>query len=491
MKKRFVPLLLIIGLIMSLVPFTAHALTPPGRVDGVDYTRIEENTMLQLPIKFTVGGKQFDGMLQNGKTIGKDEVDNIIKQVMKDSKITTGNLYRAKYVMQKATQLLGYNLEHVAQLGLKIALGAIGLDNIGEIYSVIKGEKEVAGTAANMLIGEALAGVAKNQFGGWAKLVVSGLWAGTEQLNQDIARLIEENEIAQEAIEWTIRLNVFYSECNARIAEAEKKAGGSTWSITAGQTLMTAAKFFNIDVIQWWRLSCNLQRTDYIYGDDEDPTNYGGVYRGTMVIDIWHDLSNFDDMFLDEIFSTTIIYKALQSVYYFRDLYSSPSTLTKNLINTEIEIHLDQRNMTSSGMEEYFDLTDFQDTSAFYTNHPIQGWLKNKYFNSNGEMAVYNVPVYYPDDNFWGYTNVTGPMNTVYEHNGKLLLGNRYAQLNWAGMRSNYKLTVSPLPIVGSYTDDSGNLNMPTGKYGVPFKYDFQIFKDLDNKRGSIKVLGR
>ena len=76
MRKRILSLLLAVCLLTAAMPVTAAA---AGTLEGVDYTRIEQNTTLTKQATFKVGGRTFTGQLQNGKTLTDEEVDQIIR----------------------------------------------------------------------------------------------------------------------------------------------------------------------------------------------------------------------------------------------------------------------------------------------------------------------------------------------------------------------------------------------------------------------------
>ena len=66
MRKRILSLLLAVCLLSTMIPVTAFA---AGTLEGVDYTRIKQNTTLTKQVTFKVGGRTFTGQLSNGKTL--------------------------------------------------------------------------------------------------------------------------------------------------------------------------------------------------------------------------------------------------------------------------------------------------------------------------------------------------------------------------------------------------------------------------------------
>ena len=93
MKRRVVSLLLAVCLLLATAPMPVRA---AGTLEGVDYTRIKQNTQLTKQVTFKVGGRTFTGQLQNGKTLTDEEVDEIIRGVMTSKFITSGMLLGAE-----------------------------------------------------------------------------------------------------------------------------------------------------------------------------------------------------------------------------------------------------------------------------------------------------------------------------------------------------------------------------------------------------------
>jgi len=459
-----------------IIPASA---APSNRIDGVDYGRIDENVNLRMKVEFDIGERRFEGYLQNGKTLDTKEVDSIIRSVMNEMEITSGVLRYSEDVIRRAAMNKGFNPGVVLELGAKLALEAAELDTMVELYDVATGKKAVPDAIAGYIIGKSVSTICEKYIAGIPGMVLKGLWSSADIVARETARLIEESKIAQQALERTFLLDLFYATCNERIEAKEKEKGGNSWSIECNQTVWCQKTLFDIPVLQYWKLSCDLVRTDYIYGDDEDPTNYGGVYRGTMVIDIWHDLSNFDEQFLSQIYMKLPYAKALDIVLDYHDEYTA-SSLTKQLICNNVEIHLDQRNMTSGGMTEYFMLKDFSDTSAFNVKHDVKGpanYLEYK----NGKW----------NETYVGYKG-TATVNFNYHwnsyFNGKLVMGNRYPQIIWNTWEFIYNGYMVITPYVGRCCDIDYD---ETRQFQYPILTDYQIFEDLQGNRGMLTVLGR
>lgn len=478
MRKRILSLCLSVVLCLPCFVFTVSA-APTGRIDGVDYGRIEENVSLRHKVEFDIGNRRFEGYLQNGKTLSEDDVDKIIKQVMNEMEITSGVLRYSEDIIRKAAKNKGFNPEVVLELGAKLALDATGLDKMVDLYDVATGKKDVPDAVAGYVIGHSVSTICEKYIAGIPGMVIKALWNSGDIVARETARMLEESKIAQQALERTFLLNLFYDNCNRRIEAEEKSRGMDTWSIVCNQTVWCQTTLFDIPVIQYWKLSCDLTRSDNLYGDRDDPTNYGGVYRGTMVIDVWHDLSNFDEQFQSEIFMKFPFAKIWNRFVNYQDEYSA-SSLTKQLICTDVEIHLDQRNMTSSGMTEYFMLKDFSDTSAFNMKHDIKGpfdffvfqngkWHETYYGDGGSATVDYNEHI----NNYFG---------------GSLVMGNRYPQIIWKQWEqiNNGYLVITPY--IGRYGDFNYDQSQT---HNYPITTDYKIFEDLNQGRGMLTVVGK
>ena len=476
MKKRILSLLLAVLLLLPSLLLSASA-APTGRIDGVDYGRIDENVNLRMKVEFDIGERRFEGWLQNGKTLSEQEVDKIIKTVMNEMEITSGVLRYSEEIIRKAAQNRGFNPDVVLELGAKLALSATGLDKAKDIYDIATGQKTIPGAISDYIIGESVSTICEQYMKGIPGMVFEALWNSGDIIARETARLLEESKIAQQALERTFLLNLFYQKCNERIEAEEKAKGLDTWSIVCNQTVWCQQTLFEIPVLQYWKLSCDLTRTDFIYGDDDDPTNYGGVYRGTMVIDIWHDLSNFDEQFMSKILSTLPWLPPFQAYTTMRDDYKA-SSLTKQLICTNVEIHLDRDNMTSGGMTEYFMLRDFSDTSSFIVNHGIIGPLHFGPFDNGKWIASY------PTENGTVHVNLKEEFNHYFS--GTMTNGNRYPQILFA--KQDYMFTGT---IIAPYL---GNIHEPWTHQSTPnfpVLTDYKIFEDLRGGRGMLTVVGK
>lgn len=479
MRKRCISLMLALALLLACFPAPAQAAGPPTRIDGFDYTKLKTNTLLQLPVTIKIGGREFKGWLQNGKTMSEADQDKIIKEIMSDWKITSGTFYRSKYLNEQVAKAQGFRPGVAVDLAIKGFMGGTGLDNVENAVRLMTlqvSDEEGGGMLINTALGAGLGKLASLAFGPYgpiAEAIVSGLWNCTDVAAQEVGRLIQESETAKEAVAYELKLKLFYEECNQKLLDAEKSHGGSSWHITCDGSHMVSKSLFGIPVIQHWQVNFNLPRTDFIYDDDSDPTNFGGVYRGTVRINIWHDLSGFDEAFYDRFYLGYVPLASVAGYFNMKDTYSS-SSLYKELVCHNVEIHLDRDNMTSgTGMTEYFSLGTFQDTSGFNLRHRIHGGIKAPYYNSDGILHVSVGPA-----------SVHAECAQETTFTGSLGGGNRYPQLNMQScqMRSNGYVS-APYGAGTSWNHNSG------GPGGV-IATDYSIFEDLGDGMVEVTVGG-
>ena len=477
MKKRIISLVLVLCMVAAVLPIPADAAT--GSISDVDYTRIVHSTKATLPtVEFHIGGRVFLGTLENGDRLPIEKQDEIIKQVMKDYKMTSTTLYRYEYLIKEAAKANLFNPQAAAELGTNLYLGSIGADNVVNGYKLLTGqikEEDIPGVIANTALSEGLsyiAGIAAGPYGPVAKMIVSGLMNATDAASREVGRLIEMDALCQEAVAAAMKLDLFYEECGKRIRNAEAANGAATWTLSVAHTSWCQKSLFGIPVLQNWRLSGELTRTEYIpgvyYTGQTDPTDYSGIYKGSLTIDIWHDLSSFDEQFFSRIFSNgSFPFQSVQAYFNLTDK-GGGSTLTKTITVEDVEIHINKGAGTS---ESTFSLDGGTDTSSFYLRHPIGGGVKCAYFNSDGVFS------------FSGYgVSLRAECATEYNFQGALSGDNRYAQILLEDYRfiNNFYLSA---PYVGSQSWDHG-----TGGSGGLIMTDYQIFSDLVTNQGKVVV---
>jgi|GEM_PF-2512330 len=460
---------LLLCLLACLVPASGFAAPPPGmRISGVDYARIEENIRMRLPVTVTVGNRTFTCRLENGNQLGNEKVDALIKQVMKEMEMTEGTLLYSEDVINKAAKTEGFKAEVLLELGLKLT----GADTVMDIYDVATGKKKADDALASFIIGQTVSTICEKLLGGIAGAVVSGLYNSTDVLLREQARLIEESRIKQAALEQAFLLGLFYDRCNQMIEQQEKKQGTDQWKIVGEHTLWTKTTIFGVGTMQYWKLKCDLTRT-FDYGGG-DVTDYSGVYRGKMQLELWHDLSELDAQFLNTVYlGPHMPFSILEGYYNIEDRYTMQSSLEKTLTQEDFEIHIDRANGVSGVIEEPFSLGGFTDQTLFALYHPIFCWGKPSIWDENGEFEFSGSGVYVRDELSLSFNFAGKPENN---NMSCVLMVDRWQVTDNVQVRAPYK----------SYSHDGGD-----GGGGVTVLTDHDVFRDLRKGEGVMIVRGR
>ncbi|MBR4768864.1 MAG: hypothetical protein IK088_07800 [Lachnospiraceae bacterium] len=453
--------LLVLPLIFS--GGTSKAMKKPGRIDGVDYTRIRENKDLSVPIEFQIGVYKFEGELVNGTTLSKDEIDKVIDQVMKQMDLTPGKLEFSADVIEQAKHLKGFDPAAALRIGLSVA----GFGTMYDIYDMYQGKKEIPAGLAGIVIGE-LSGQAVNFLTGkkWADVVLNAFLA-TKDIAAEWTRIEKEREIAELAMQREMLLSVFYDECNRRLEKLEKEKGSNNWKIKVNDARRKDKTLFGIGVKQIMWLKVDMERVNSF--GDKTTTNWSGIYEGSIEIQMWHDLTQFDNNF-PTLFTDQTIFKRVQHIYDTRpDSVKEKSTLTKKITIAEAQIHIDKRNAVGTTLSKNISLAGAEDVSKFQLNHVVTyalsyGPWDDGHFHASGSGVSYDA-------------NVTMEESC----SGDVLEINRYPAIIWNTHQNVvWDSLTAPLGVGWGKRELAGN-----GKYAVgsPAIVDYQIFNDLrDNQ---------
>ena len=389
MKKRVLSLLLAACLLFSAAPVTAQA---AGTLEGVDYTRIEQNTTLTKQATFQVGGRTFTGQLQNGKTLTDEEVDQIIRGVMTSEFITSGMLIGAE---ERARDGLRFNDGRYVspKVLVEFALASADIASSKELSGILAGDMPIptnaqfykdllTGTTINKLFDFALGKLVGE---GQGKLI-NALQNILEIAGREYDEYAADEERLQKSVAAALALEEFYALCNAEIEKAEKERGLDQWRLTCGHTVWTTKQLFgNIPVIQQWRLSCDLKRTN----TTEDVTNWGGLYVGTMKLEIWHDMSNFDEMFLDRFFlGSALPFGSYPDRYDYKDKPEMVSKLEKTIENRKFSISLDPGMAEGGTYEKPFSFSGSTDDTVFAAAHNVTLTPKDEIMAMSGYQGT-------------------------------------------------------------------------------------------------------
>ena len=125
-KKRIVSLVLVLCMVAAILPLSASAYT--GDIPGVDYTRIEYNTILDQEVKFKIGSHEFTGNLSNGNRLEDEEVDGIIREFMNSYNITSEDLQALHAIADKGLKY-DESREVPPRVLVELMLAACGVDN--------------------------------------------------------------------------------------------------------------------------------------------------------------------------------------------------------------------------------------------------------------------------------------------------------------------------------------------------------------------------
>jgi len=375
-----ISLLLVVCVLVAAVPLTTSA---AGTLEGVDYTRIKQNTALTKQVTFQVGGRTFTGQLSNGKTLTDEEVDQIIRGVMTSKFITSGMLIGAE---ERARDGLRFNDGRYVspRVLVEFALASADIASAQDLSLILSGSKPIptnaqfykdllTGTTLNKLFDFALGKLVGE---GYAKLI-SAVQNILEIAGREYDEYAADEERLQKAVAAALALEEFYALCNAEIKKAEEERGVNQWRLTCAQTVWTTKTLFEtIPVTQFWRLSCDLKRTN----TTEDVTNWGGLYVGSMKLEIWHDMSNFDEMFLDRFFlGSALPFGAYPDYYNYKDKIELSSKLEKTIENKKFSISLDPGMAEKGTYEKPFSFSGSADDTVFAAAHTVTMTPKDEF----------------------------------------------------------------------------------------------------------------
>ena len=460
--RRIVCLLLaVIVLIPAMLSgATVSAMKHPGRIDGVDYSRVRENKDLSIEVQFTLGTTKFKGELTNGNTLSNKEIDRIIKDVMNQMDITSGVLEYSNAVIEKAKHLKGFDPAMALRIGLNIA----GYGTVADIYDMYTGAKQVNDVAAAFIVGQ-LSGEAVKLITGvkWADIALNAFLAA-EDIEKEWTRMEKEKEIAEQAMQRELLLEMFYRECNARLKKAEEERGGSQWKLKASTTAVKQKTLFGIEVTQFQRLKVDMERVES-YGE-KTPTNWSGIYEGTISLEFWHDLTSFDTNFPLIFTDSSPIFKKVQTIYKVRpESAKEQSSLTKRITIDDAQIHIDKRNAVGTTLTKTVPLSGANDVSAFNLSHVVTYALDFGPWD-DGCLEITGDGVRYSAE------------ATMKEKcSGTMLEGNRYPAIMWESHETvAYDSLIAPKGVGWTQRTLPGSGASSIGK---PALADYQIFNDL------------
>ena len=390
MKKRIISLVLVLCVIAAVLPIPASAYV--GDIPGVDYTRIEYNTILDQDVTFKIGGYEFTGKLSNGNRLEDDEVDGIIREFMTSYNITSEDLKTLHAIADKGLQY-DESREVPPRVLVELLLAASGVDNAETLSKILSGDatidlskfsgaavlKQLKDMAFDKLIDFALGKVVGETYEELFSLAKNVGSVATREYMEIVA----SDENAQRSFAAALALEKFYSLCNSRIKAKERELGQSQWRLTCNETVVTSKTLFNsILVPQTWKLAVDLTQTT---PDPIDPNGWGGIYTGVVQINVNHDMKPFDQQFLDKFFKTSgLPIAGYGSIFSYHDEYTAGSTMKRQLRNDNFSIQLGYADGKNGQVQKEFSLAGFEDLSYVWISHPIRMAAEIDLWN-NGE----------------------------------------------------------------------------------------------------------
>ena len=464
MKKRIISLVLVLCMVAAVLPIPAGAYV--GDIPGVDYTRIEYNTILDQEVKFTIGEHQFTGKLSNGNRLDEETVDIIILELM----ISYGmNSDKLKELHAMAGEGLKYDESRYLQpQGLvQLFLVTAGVKNAETLSQILTGEYKFDPSASNILknIGKASLNTLidfalKGFFGDEMKKLFDMIKTAGSVASKEYMEFIASEEKVQRAFAAALALEEFYSLCNARIKAKERELGTAQWRLTCNETIITSKTLFgSILVPQIWKLAVDLTQTT---PDPVDPNGWGGVYTGVVQININHDMAPFDKAFLDSFFKTSgLPIAGYGSMFSYHDEYTQGSTLKRQLRSADFSIQLGYADAKNGQVQKEFSLAGFEDLSNVWISHPIKAAC---------EYDLYN--------NGYAYVSVSGGHGEAWAYfttwfHGEPTANNEGLMIDMYNYVSDVRVKVSAMGI--TVAEDFGN----SGMVSATIARDNDVYEEL------------
>ena len=449
MKKRIISLVLVLCMVAAILPIPAGAYV--GDIPGVDYTRIEYNTILDQEVKFTIGEHQFTGKLSNGNRLDDEEVDGIIREFMTSYNITSEELQTLHAIEGKALKY-DESREVPPRVLVELMLAACGVDNAEDLSKILSGDatfdlstltgesvlKKLKDMAIDKLIDFALGKVVGETYKELFGLVKNVGTVATREYMEYVA----SDENAQRNFAAALALEKFYSLCNARIKAKERELGQAQWRLTCNESVITTKTLFgSINVPQIWKLAVDLTQTT---PDPIDPNGWGGIYTGVVQINVNHDMKPFDQQFMNSIaLKSSSVFSALSAYFKFSDQYTTGSTMKRQLRNGNFSIQLGYGDAKNGQVEKEFSLAGFEDLSYIWISHPIYGGLEGSYW-SNGHAHVSQ-----------GGVTVSGDCNITFWFHGEPTGGNEGLMIDMYNYTNTVIVSVNG-PFISETIDNSG-----------------------------------
>lgn len=398
MTKRVVSLILCTALILLALGAPAMAAGKP-RVAGVDYSRLWLPGNDGYRMDVVIGNKVFPGVFERELAMTEEEVDALLRKVLRDLNMTEGTLMRCNNDIEKAKQIKDFDFDKAVSLlcqlsgadtivdlvGLVFGWGDKSSEQVAQSYAGNKAAGKAAQKAAQKAGGR-LAAKAATKLGGFAiSLLINAGKVGKDELS---AYMDRKTDIGN-ALEAARLLEIFYEEAQYRIAEEDRNRGGS-WRIAIDSKHTDYdVSFFGVEGnTQTWHVWGTLKRERSVANKTNDPS---GTYTGDFNIEVTHNLGSFDTHFFEKVLKGSIflnefirytewitpILAADAGLSYSPPAYSfaftpaEASELSKLYHKGEMKVEVNMMPEVFQQIEIPFLLRDMNEDNTFHVRHQL------------------------------------------------------------------------------------------------------------------------
>lgn len=374
--RFLIALVLLFVLVTPLLGYSSFQdfLRANGRLSGVDYTRIKQDTRKYIRVTFEIGNQYFKGMLSKGYRLEDQEADSIIRSVMVEYGLNEAALiiHETRIAQAKAIDPAFKPQFWIELIGQFLGAGdALTWNDLrtgkisGTQFFMEQFKSKVISEVAEDLAAAVVAGPA-------TKFVIDAIQNCGEPLAKEVLKAVRNDEIKQKAIASAAVLNVFYQRCNQRLKEEAEKKDDTSWHLTANSKSQEIRTFFGAQVVQNWTLTCDLK----IESDSASPE---GFYSGFMSVDISHDMTKFDGKFLWDVVNKLPVLSQIHTNFpsqSFCDCWKLSSKLEKQLVAKKVRFYIPdniERLPNGENIDRVVISQFFQSREDFWSLHPI--WL--------------------------------------------------------------------------------------------------------------------
>lgn len=320
MKKRILSLLLTVLLLSGLLPLSAASTEDGGDgggvAAGIDHSRIRRSVSFRLPVTVSVGETDFRGWLKNGPALTEDELDAVISEVAAEEGVTEEFLLRAEEAERRAAEAEP-DFDFYAYLELAGRFLDAGTAEESGTERIMERLERPSADALLLLLADC-----ENES-------VKGL---TERLRR--------SEALRTQADFRLVLMDFYEKLSRRVGEREAACGSAEWTLCCSRTETESVDFMGVTVPQYRTLELRLTRE--AAAEAAGASDCAGSYAGSLRLEIRHDLSAFDEAFLEKVFFSNAAMRtiALLGGTDFRDSVRSASELSLSVSDPTARVEL-------------------------------------------------------------------------------------------------------------------------------------------------------